>query len=629
MIPIDDNTIAVENAAELKQYLEADNQYTTIYLAEDIEMTSGISIFRGKTKVIIDGTYPLDGTGVRHSFTDYLSGATSGPIGVRATPTNGGMNVIFRNLDVYVRNYYGLFYTAGGTGYANVVVTFQNVNFEGAQTCYSDYGGVEYIDSNIHITRLPSGGTPSQEVAEINRVTMKGAVTFNHEPQDNRPMFWMRGTSATTGITIDDDAVVTITTTQALIDSGNDPFLTVGRNARVNITAAQGLCADSGDTFSDIIISDRARFSYVQTARNAGYASTYIKGAFEVYDKAQVMFYANYSNVNPLIRFTTSSASFKLQEPKRAVFDAQTGNAFYFVYATSFSLTTRQINLWRLAGRSLVHGPPNFHWSFVDSALIEITGKLSNGSFSVTTSNIDDPPLGNMVLNTAKAYSVGDLSISLNAITETTTTITGKTDANTDLKVNYTIDSADYEFTGIADENGIFSIDITPAIPQGVDVTVTVENGYFYSAKTVTVVYPGEIGILSAPETMRFSLKTVIQEPKLLKRIDPETITVVVEDNRVSSSKWKLYVSSRGPLVGKKSVLVDAVAFVDYFGNVTIVGETPVLVYEGVAKESEEENATTTIMWNESRGILMAAGKNKFIKGEVYRGKLDWTIELE
>lgn len=83
MININENIVAVETSAELKTVLEGDNKITKIYLAKDITLESGISILASKTEVTIDGLYPIDGTGIIHTYTDMNSAGSGDAIGVR------------------------------------------------------------------------------------------------------------------------------------------------------------------------------------------------------------------------------------------------------------------------------------------------------------------------------------------------------------------------------------------------------------------------------------------------------------------------------------------------------------------------------------------------------------------
>lgn len=57
MININSTTVAVETSTELKNVLEGNNNYTLIYLANDIVLTQGITILGSKSEITIDGLY--------------------------------------------------------------------------------------------------------------------------------------------------------------------------------------------------------------------------------------------------------------------------------------------------------------------------------------------------------------------------------------------------------------------------------------------------------------------------------------------------------------------------------------------------------------------------------------------
>ncbi len=97
MIIINSATVAVETSAELKSILEGDNAYTLVYLANDITLAQGISILGSKSEITIDGLYPLDGTGIIHTYTDMNSAGSGDAIGVR---TASSIHVTVQNLNV-------------------------------------------------------------------------------------------------------------------------------------------------------------------------------------------------------------------------------------------------------------------------------------------------------------------------------------------------------------------------------------------------------------------------------------------------------------------------------------------------------------------------------------------------
>lgn len=56
MTIINENTVVVTSASELKEALEKDNAYTYIYFGNNITLESGITISKNKNNIVIDGT---------------------------------------------------------------------------------------------------------------------------------------------------------------------------------------------------------------------------------------------------------------------------------------------------------------------------------------------------------------------------------------------------------------------------------------------------------------------------------------------------------------------------------------------------------------------------------------------
>ena len=147
MINIDDNTVAVETSAELKNVLEASNNITKIYLANDITLEKGITILGTKSQVTIDGLYPTDGTGIIHTYTDMNSANSADTIGIR---TESSIHVTVQNLNVIGKNYYGLIYVSEGSSHKDVVITYNNITYNGPQITYHPSGLSIYQDLNIN-----------------------------------------------------------------------------------------------------------------------------------------------------------------------------------------------------------------------------------------------------------------------------------------------------------------------------------------------------------------------------------------------------------------------------------------------------------------------------------------------
>ena len=78
---IDENTVVVTTSEELNKVLSEQNNYTYIYLGNDITMSSGLVINNTKEKIIIDGTY----NNTKYTYTNNLN--TEGEV-IKVSTTN-------------------------------------------------------------------------------------------------------------------------------------------------------------------------------------------------------------------------------------------------------------------------------------------------------------------------------------------------------------------------------------------------------------------------------------------------------------------------------------------------------------------------------------------------------------
>ena len=93
----------------------------------------------------------------------------------------------------------------------------------------------------------------------------------------------------------------------------------------------------------------------------------------------------------------------------------------------------------------------------------------------------------------------------------------------------------------------------------------------------------------------------------------------------MNSSEWKLYATINHDMEsvsGEK--LKNSLVFVDDTGNMTVLSDTPTLVYTG--KNNGGETLTTVVEWEEQKGILLQL-IDPLINNENYDAEITWTIE--
>lgn len=199
MAIINDATVVVFTSEELKTVLEQNNSYTHIYFGANITLTSGIKIASTKTNIIIDGTYQ----DARYTYEDMKNLSASNTINVTSSNTT---KVTVQNMDIKGYNYYGVIYVPESNTYANTVIEYNNITYEGPQMIFHPNGLTRIISSKITIGDAST--TTGNEVAECNKVEIGGNTTIIHTSKSNSS-FWFRNTNPS--FTILENASVTFT----------------------------------------------------------------------------------------------------------------------------------------------------------------------------------------------------------------------------------------------------------------------------------------------------------------------------------------------------------------------------------------------------------------------------------
>ncbi|MDR2931627.1 MAG: hypothetical protein LBV27_00820, partial [Oscillospiraceae bacterium] len=245
----------VETFAELKTAVEdTTGDYkaiTTVYLTQDMtHANAAVTVPLSKPAVVIDGTYG----GVRHQFTTYSNSLSY--LITTANPGTGkqAMDVTMRHMDIIGNNYYGAMGAADSNNFFNVTLTYEDVNYTGAQTMYNRYGAVRYIGGSYDINY--------HEVAECGRVTLGGNLTINHT-MASYSSFWMNYNASDQYFRVLEGADVTITAAYAVVYISTGAQFIVEDNARLVIEAPLGIAFNTA-AYAAFTIGQGAYFKCTQ-----------------------------------------------------------------------------------------------------------------------------------------------------------------------------------------------------------------------------------------------------------------------------------------------------------------------------------------------------------------------------
>ena len=618
MIIIDENTVVVSSFSELKSILEEVNTYNYVYLSSDITLTSGIKLSSSKTTITIDGTYD----NVRHKYIDMKS--TSGTSAMYVSAINPS-KVIIKNMDVTGYNYYGIVYVPDSSTYQSTTIEYNNISYVGTQCIFNPYGISRIIDSNITIQDSYSVGN---EVAECNKVFIGGNTTINHTSTSNSS-FWFRNTNPT--LTIEENAVVNFTSaSRELLYGVTNLTFNILENAYFSVTTKNGFGYGTNGT-GVTTIGKNATFILKQTGTNGSYALWYSYGNITVNEGATLDLKNNYTGItasNYNIYFSGSNLNFNINNPKKVVLYNSIANVIYASSTVNFNFSFNRINLFNtsvsLSDNISLNTLPTYSW-YKDN-LSNIVGIFSSSTTTITSNNYTTeelstlPALSNFNFPNKKIMSIGTYEITNNVVTNKSKRIYGASESNSSILVSYN----DVNDVVNVDGDGNYTYSFNNLLDIGTIITIQGKsyNDVIYVTKKVTVIENGELVLVSAPANIDFVLSPVSLNPLLLPR--KESTEIVVTDNRIEGSAWKLYASIDRELTSKTGkVLKDSLVFVNRTGVLTKLSVNNLLIH---TEDDYSKDKTTTIKWDEDKGILVNI-VDKIDINEEYTANITFSLE--
>ncbi len=621
MTIINDNTVVVVTYEELKSTLEENNPYNYIYFGANITLKGSIKIASTKTSLIIDGTY----NDVRHTYEEMKSTTATDSIWVSS---NTIKSVKLQNINVYGNNYYGIIYVPDNAQYRNVVIEYNNVNYTGPQITFHPQGLSRYIDCNIDI--VTGRTSPVNEVAECNKIEIGGKTIIN--TVSPIATFWFRNSKPYLYI-LPNAKVVTNCVNNYLFYGVFDLDFQVQENAKFTVTCKTGMGYATYAT-GNVLIDKNAYLKIEQTGLEGGYPTWYHQGPFVVNEEATLIIMRTYNSLgstNYNLQFINSN-SFTLNNPKKVILYNKTANVLYG-QNTTFNFSFSRINLWINSKNLDIAGSlsdmPNYYWS-KDKAISNIKGAFTGNTTTITSNNFTAEeianlyPLSNFNLTGKKCISIGTMNLILNSISDESTTVSGITEANADVKI--TINSISKTIT--ADEKGNFSLPLENPLPIGttIETISNIKNSFIYKTKTITIIYEGEIVITSAPNIIKFKTTPYHTNPILCSR---ETNSpIILTDTRINGRKYRLYVKIDHNLISKNGyILTDSLVFVAKDKTITPLTSNLFLVYQG--EKNVDGTQTNEITWPDNEGIILRINNEPLHVGEKYTTTITWVIEGE
>ncbi len=614
---IDNSVIAVESFDELKKALEENNAYTYIYLKDNINLDSSISINESKTNITIDGTYQ----NIRYTYTNNLSDA-QGVI----TANSANKHIIIKNMDISSANSLGVINVPSASEYSDVVVEYINIIFSGVELSYNYYGTTRIIDSTINIKDY--NGVTGQSVASCTIIEIDGNTNIISDSVQGS-LFIYRDTLEARFVILPNSSVK-IETPKQLMNGTNKLYFKIGHGAYFNLVTGNGFAVTTTHGANDVLIEEEANFTFIENSHQR-IPMWNIYGNFIVNEGASVSILNTYMSTpidNYNVYFKGTDQKFILNNPRYINIYTKNSNAIYTNNTVEYSFIIGRINMWisslDYTSACTIDDPPTLYWYGNDKSFI-IKGTISTNDTSITTHNLtaDEltilPDLNNFKFQSRKIITIGKIKSNLHQIASSNTKISGHTVPLSTIKIEY----ENVSDTINSDENGLFEHTIQGTILDNQEIKFLINKDALFETRTIISPFTGELTLFSVTSNSTFDLNALSKDPVILPRLSACDIKVI--DSRSNSTKWKLYISYLNPMKYNDKVLLDALIFKKFDNDIITLKSIPQEVYEGEASDGTLK--ITNLTYSKQKGLLLNLNGYTLNKYDDYAAKVIWSIK--
>lgn len=624
-------SVVVNNFSELASAITGDNNYNTIYLNADIEITSRVNYPSTKTNLTINGTYTNEqGVTTRHTLMDMNSSSITNSIYIASATS--AIDVTLCNVDIVGKNYYGLVAVEAANSTKVVTLTYENVNYTGPQISYNRQGMVRYIDSNITIETSSGYASPSNELAEANRVEIGGKTVIHHTSTGNA-VFWFIYSNPSFKILENADVTITSESRETFY-CDYSPEVTIGKGANVVVNTPKGMFYDTGASqlAKSFLIENSANLKVTQTEVKSGVGTIRCSEDFTVSDNASLYIANALTSSAPLLQMT-ATGTVKFENPKSVVLYNKNGNLIRWTSGTGKVIINSQVvNYWLSAKdfpeAGTLTDAPLYIWDKLDKSNVEIDATTSTSATKAVSTNMTSedasvlPSLQTFSLQNVRVLSMGQLALKTNAISDTTLNITGTTNASANLKAEFVVSSESNNIMGISDTLGSFSLTLPETLAVGTSVQVIANDNFKNRFETLVVTYAGALEFKTVPGELAFK-NAVIPTVKTTVQRQKADWSIIISDSRILSSNWVLYASAENPFTSfSNHTLKDALVFIDEKDNSFIINNEPTRICLGDAVSSPTD---ITVKWPENQGMLLVIDPQNIFAGS-YSTTITWTL---
>lgn len=619
---INNKQVKVSTSAELKDALENDNGYDYIYLGNDITLDSGISINGTKEKIIIDGTY------LNNRYT--LTGIASSEANDTILANLNNSEIILKNMNIVSPNIYGIVYAPLNRGYADVLICYDNVTFNGTQLSYNPYGKVKIIDSRITIEETL--GITAQEVCEVNYVIIGGTTTILSNSTSSS-LFYFRNDSSPNIVFLCQSNITMTTENKEFMAGTNKLNFTILHDTTVNLVTGNGFSSNPVYGANNVLIEERATFGFIEKSHQR-VPMWVVNGTFTMKKGSNLELINSYDATpddNYNIHFKGGNCKLILDNPNSIVIYTKNSNVIYTNNEISFEIRCSRINMWNnstsLTSAGSLENLYDYSWG-KDDGLLEVNGTFSSTETVITSHNLTAeelkvlPDLSNFVFQSRKQLSIGNNYINVHPISTVKNRISGHTISMADVLIRYN----GVEEIVYADVDGFFEYSLIDTIPDDTEVIFisNIASSFIYGVRTVKTPYDGELSLMDATEVFTFSKVSLSEKPYMFIKNNDFLVRVV--DSRVNSTNWKIYACIERPLTSQNGyTLEDGLVFKKFDNDIVVLDSNKTLVYTG----SDNTNGVIKkdINWSKEKGPLLDLSNSYLEINEEYFVEIKLILE--
>ena len=630
-IIISDDTIIVFSYADLNTILSTKNNFTYIYLGNNITAaSSGIAIHNSKSSVVIDGHPPDAPANVNYTFEQADSNDLLDTIFLN-NENNTTKHITLQNLVLKGNNSQGIVFIPESL--SGVTISYKQVVYTGPQVVTNHKGIVEFIDCEFMMSR--STGDTMEELAEANHIKMGGEITIGTNASEQVLNSVLLITSDNPHLSILENAIVRVNIVGYFLDIDiESPHIIIHPDAEFDIRGDSGFTPPNKNVGS-MIISTNAMVRITQSSPQTR-GTLLIEKHFEMQPDSSLLIVRTSMDGSPII-FPEENACAIFNQPYRVMLLSPNRGSFTFEKSGHLEIITESINTWEQDMMGAFNKPAHI-WNNRNNKPLSLVATYENGQVATFEHSLtNDAPITSPLTSEAFNFpdtdqlTFGKIRLMVNPIFDSSETISGISDNwpgyDTIITTYYdTIDGESITKSTATLANSSFSIDLDgKTLAPNQDITVITTLNSLERREILRHEVPGYLTFQNVSSTIDFASTAIPSEPTIVNRANESTFLTVV-DNRLTRQPWRIDANITKPLTatyaGTTLEIPNALIFVDEFGTARKLSATPLTIYQ----ETTSLVWKSYIDWAPDQGILLNIVPGNIYSNVTYSATIQFSL---